>query len=733
MDYNIPEYKPTPYNTRIWLCKSDLDITSGHQLYFATKKAQIDYFTSPIRSIVLEENKYIKNKSGVLNLDIEMVDIDGKFNYLIYQNPNHEGRYFICNILDYQYTSDRVSKVFYSVDNWQTYMHDIDLTKENYIARRHFHKSENETIRNLPFEDLDRGRNNILATETIHRLSGDETFFIITLSNPIYSTFTGNYTNLYNSASTMKYLNSWNMEKVISPRPKVLESTVVFIVNYDALKYLIENVFSTPEHVNKLQKVSYIPFDINVMLPNAKNQFTNATNKPDGGGIRKLYTPSPSTFAKKDEYDVFRNAKNIIRNGIKGDFTKISKDNFIQIPQSNLTAQELYFLRSPFTSVQLNDALGNVSEYDYKEITTTQDDKLNLRVFGSLGIIPTIAYNVKIDDKYTFNEALEELQNGPLDFQLSVASDLDTKYIIPTETISIVNDYTSAFLQANQNQISQQKANINTSFEMGINNINAEARRNMAGANLSFNNSNLQRETNMINFNVGQAVDKSNHSLGMIGQGINMAMGSIGAGLVGGPMAGIGAMATGGLKMGISNQQFGNTLQANSSMFNNSMASSLEIDTNNLQHQQSMIGDMKAQNLRNTSIQSKMSMDTMNSRMLDVKNRPDNIASLTGGTLMNVLFHRYNINILTYVAHPRTINRLSNYLCEYGMMANTKETIKNILNINPLGSYIQTINCNITGDIPQTALNDIKTIFDNGVFLWKDYRNYRKTSLLKNN
>ena len=33
-------------------------------------------------------------------------------------------------------------------------------------------------------------------------------------------------------------------------------------------------------------------------------------------------------------------------------------------------------------------------------------------------------------------------------------------------------------------------------------------------------------------------------------------------------------------------------------------------------------------------------------------------------------------------------------------------------------NYVKTINCNFEGDIPQTDLRIIKTMFDNGVTLW---------------
>lgn len=730
MTYNKPINKPTPYDTQIWLCKSEIDITSGHQVFFETVKEKTDYFTSPVRSIALPNNRYIKNKSGELTLDLKMVDVEGKYNFLIYLNPHHENKYIICNIIDYQYTNDRVSRIFYAVDSWLTYQHDLDLSKESFIARRHFTSGESETIKNLPYEDLDRGKHSVLASESVHQISGGESFFVITLSNPIVKEFDRNYRPLRNLNTDYTYIDEMNKTVEITHDARIPESAIIFIVNEKALTDLIENVFNTPEHVNKLQKITYVPFNISLMALSTTNYFTDATGRSTNG-THKLYLATPSTFSKQYRYRPFESAKHMIKKSVHGDFTQLTPEATKPIKIWQLSGIEQYFMRTPFTSFQLADGMGNVTEHDYAEIQSDLDDYVDLRIFGTLGIIPSIAYNIGKRDKYGFNQALSRHQGLKFEKSFALASDLETQYIVPSETITIINDYLSAFLQSNQNQISQQKANVNTSFEMSINNINADAQRQLSGANLQFNNGNLQRENDLTNYNVKQAVDQSNNTLGMVGQGFNLissAVGNIASGNIGGA---IGGAVGGGVNMALQNRQFGNTMSANNEMFNNSMASSIEISQNNLSHQQSIINSSKAQNLRNTSINSKMTLDTMNARMLDVKNRPDSISSMHGGTMMNVLYNRYNIFMRTYITHPHSINRTANYLSEYGMLANTKESIERILTRFTYGTYIQTVNANIHGNIPQSALNEIKLQFNNGVFIWKDIEKYRQTELMK--
>lgn len=61
---------------------------------------------------------------------------------------------------------------------------------------------------------------------------------------------------------------------------------------------------------------------------------------------------------------------------------------------------------------------------------------------------------------------------------------------------------------------------------------------------------------------------------------------------------------------------------------------------------------------------------------------------------------------------------IDNYFTMYGYKVNSLET----LNIRKRAKfdYIKTIGCNIAGNIPQTDLNHIKTLFDNGIRIWHD-------------
>lgn len=73
--------------------------------------------------------------------------------------------------------------------------------------------------------------------------------------------------------------------------------------------------------------------------------------------------------------------------------------------------------------------------------------------------------------------------------------------------------------------------------------------------------------------------------------------------------------------------------------------------------------------------------------------------------------------------------RIDDFFSMYGYLTNEVD-IPNLYN-RPNWNYVKTIGANITGDIPQLDLQTIKTMFDNGVTLWHNPKNFLDYS--KNN
>lgn len=97
---------------------------------------------------------------------------------------------------------------------------------------------------------------------------------------------------------------------------------------------------------------------------------------------------------------------------------------------------------------------------------------------------------------------------------------------------------------------------------------------------------------------------------------------------------------------------------------------------------------------------------------------PDNVtmgssnATLLGYSLMDDnIFTRYTIK-------RQFAEKIDKYFDMYGYLTNTVK-LPNINN-RPKWNYVKTIGCNVIADIPQLDLQEIKSLFDNGITFWHD-------------
>lgn len=90
-------------------------------------------------------------------------------------------------------------------------------------------------------------------------------------------------------------------------------------------------------------------------------------------------------------------------------------------------------------------------------------------------------------------------------------------------------------------------------------------------------------------------------------------------------------------------------------------------------------------------------------------------ATLLGYNMIKNIFCRYSIK-------RQFAERIDKFFDMYGYLVNTLK-IPN-LNNRPNWNYIKTIGCNFTGNIPQQDLQQIKSMFDNGITLWHNSQTF---------
>ena len=94
-----------------------------------------------------------------------------------------------------------------------------------------------------------------------------------------------------------------------------------------------------------------------------------------------------------------------------------------------------------------------------------------------------------------------------------------------------------------------------------------------------------------------------------------------------------------------------------------------------------------------------------------------NTGSLASSNATLIGYNKITKNIFTrYTIKKEFAEQLDNYFDMFGYLTNNVKLPN--LNNRPNWNYIKTIGANITGNIPQENLEDLKNIFDSGVTLW---------------
>ena len=108
-----------------------------------------------------------------------------------------------------------------------------------------------------------------------------------------------------------------------------------------------------------------------------------------------------------------------------------------------------------------------------------------------------------------------------------------------------------------------------------------------------------------------------------------------------------------------------------------------------------------------------------NAKIRDMLNTPLSIKSSGNDTLFNLMNGRQKIDLIEYELLPSAKNRLSNYFKRYGYKYNRYTQLRNCVYARPHYNYVKTHVANIPSEkVPHKYLEDIKSIFNNGITLW---------------
>ena len=107
-----------------------------HQLNFANKTAQYNYFAGLPKKLNIDEDDYSYiRQDSVLRIGAH-IDNLLEYNYVMYRNENYSNKWFYAFITDMEYMNDNCTAVTIKTDVWQTWQFDLTF-KKCFVEREH--------------------------------------------------------------------------------------------------------------------------------------------------------------------------------------------------------------------------------------------------------------------------------------------------------------------------------------------------------------------------------------------------------------------------------------------------------------------------------------------------------------------------------------------------------------------------------------------------------------------
>lgn len=617
-----------------------------------------------------EQQKYFESLSNMYFPSLTYVRTTGKlkiakpreevmqYNYMMYANTNFSNKIFYAFILNVEYVNPNTSLITFAIDVWQTYQFELDF-RESFVEREHcrrYDSNGNPIINTIP-ESLDYGNMYEVKNVRYSMQSND-------LRNQVYWIV---------FVTTLTSRDEWNGETLESDNNSaggVPNPLVNYYIPFSVNKRLYNGEFNyastvngrsivtvtqflnifryNEQYVNKLVGcyiTDYVPFDYSVTESNPNGSVVCTSDDLaiasfGDVGLSNIYVPklSPSFGRYFDRQILFSDKYN--------GMTKFSESKLMMFPYSFL---------------ELTDFQGNTYQI-HNEYINGQD--ISITCLGSVDNNQKVGYTL---DNYLGNEKIY----NRVDYGIINAE---------PKNVTVVDDYSAAYLQGNANTIRQSISNTISQSQ-----LNNQLARNTNNTNLYTtelqNSSNMQQATNNLISGLASGV------VGVIGGNV---AGGIGAGL---------QSATNYINTNI--QANTNTAIANANAGLNTQNTALRGNLNN-----------------------EIAIKTSLAKIQDTQNVADT-AHIQGGNVgFTVGNNIHGFAIVSKQITPEYAEILTDYFEKYGYAVH----LVKIPNIHTRNSwnYVRLVDANILGNIPEMYLNEIKSIFESGVTIWHttDVGNY---------
>ena len=203
--------------SRIILLKNPIEIDYDHELTFASREAQYNYFYN-LPKIECDNATY-QRKEGVIRFptDPNMVGITYddliQYNYCMYQNDKWSNKWFYAFIKNVTYDNTGMSYIEIETDVWQTWMFDITF-KNSFIEREHVN-DDTFGLHTVP-EGLDTGEYIINECDEFTRMDLVNTYIGVSrVQDGLPSQYGGTMNNLYSGLTYFCFTDNFEAGKFI--------------------------------------------------------------------------------------------------------------------------------------------------------------------------------------------------------------------------------------------------------------------------------------------------------------------------------------------------------------------------------------------------------------------------------------------------------------------------------------------------------------------------------------
>lgn len=595
-------------------------------IQFDNANAQQNYFNS-LPYVEFDNITYVRNNGKIKVSANRETLLD--YNYMYFQNNNYGTKIFYAFITNVEYVNPNTSLISFVIDEWQTWCFNINF-KPTFIERKHCRRwnADGSPVINTVPEGLNYGSEYLVK---YHDDYNNDLYWICFVTSLVGTDFSGAtpennpdvpsilkmfYLPIYKTTSTTVTNSEWNGVSLESP------SSVLTLFRED------ENL------VNKLVScfiVSEAPFAYTYQIINNTIDITTSTNESE---LIKFIDHNGNT------HNVIGYGSRRVPNRITRTFSKYGNlRNYVT---------ESKLLMYPYSYVQLVDGQGNNFIIKPEYLTTSS---INIITYTSGGTNSKQAHIVQDyrQQNVNLNACRWELQNGIINSM--------------PNNLTIIDDYTAAYLQGNANTIETNIANVQ---------LQADTNRQIAQNNMKAN-----LDSGLMN-NVGNLVNST---------------------MMGGVQGGNSGALTGAIS---------GSVQGASNYASNYIQGKTYVENTELQ------GNVTYEK----TIASAMA------KIEDAERVADNVA-LQGGDVFFTYQNQYSGYCLVYKQiSDEYINILQDYFQKYGYKVNIIETPN--LHTRESWDYIRTVDCNLTGNINADSIEKIRTIFNNGVTIWHttDVGNY---------